>query len=156
MVIVIAILATITLVGFTGIQNRAHDSAVQNDLKGIAQKIESYKIDPTIIASDFYPASTADLESIQLKITLSSYASSATNNFLYCRGSDSAVPTLWAIVARSKTGNTYYISTSSGVKSYTGTFPGAQNDICPAVGVPGSGYGLWGKNGAWASWTGAS
>lgn len=38
-VIVIAILATITIVGFTGIQNRAKSSAVQNQTSQTAKKI---------------------------------------------------------------------------------------------------------------------
>lgn len=41
-IIVIAILAAISIVAYTGIQNRANNTAVQSDLKNIATKIEMY------------------------------------------------------------------------------------------------------------------
>lgn len=39
-VVVIAILATITIVSYNGIQNRAHDSAVKSDLSAFAKQYE--------------------------------------------------------------------------------------------------------------------
>lgn len=38
-VVVIAILASITVVAYSGVQNSAHDSAVQSDLRQLAQKV---------------------------------------------------------------------------------------------------------------------
>ena len=38
-IVVIAILAAITIVAYTGIQSRAYDTAVQNDLANAAKKI---------------------------------------------------------------------------------------------------------------------
>ena len=53
-VIVIAILATITIVSFGAIQNRAHDSAVQSDLRQLGLRIQSYYHDN----SDTLPVAT--------------------------------------------------------------------------------------------------
>jgi prepilin-type N-terminal cleavage/methylation domain-containing protein len=44
-VVVIAILAAISVVAYTGIQNRAQDSRRFNDLRGIIQSLERYKVD---------------------------------------------------------------------------------------------------------------
>ena len=39
-IVVIAVLAAISIVAFTGIQNRAYDSAVKNDLSNFAKKVQ--------------------------------------------------------------------------------------------------------------------
>lgn len=44
-IVVIAILAAISIVAYTGIQNRAHDSIIQQDLATIAKKLELAKVD---------------------------------------------------------------------------------------------------------------
>ena len=44
-IVVIAILAAISVVAYTGVQNRAHDSRRVNDLKAIVKALELYKID---------------------------------------------------------------------------------------------------------------
>lgn len=44
-IVVIAILATISVVAYTGIQNRAHLSKMQNDFRNIEQAIEMYRAD---------------------------------------------------------------------------------------------------------------
>ena len=44
-IVVIAILAAITIVAYTGVQNRAHDSAIQSDLANIAKQYELYRAD---------------------------------------------------------------------------------------------------------------
>ncbi len=44
-IVVIAILAAISVVAYTGIQNRANDAAVQTDVKNLAQKIQLWEIE---------------------------------------------------------------------------------------------------------------
>lgn len=41
-IVVIAILAAISIVAYTGLQNRAHGSAVQSDISNFAKKIQLY------------------------------------------------------------------------------------------------------------------
>lgn len=157
-IVVIAILAAITVVAYNGIQNRAYDTTVQSDLRSIAQRMETYKIDPALSPSEFYPGVSSEISAAKLKITSSAYLTGAGNNFLYCRGSDTTAPKQWAIIVKSKSGKTFYVSYETGVKEYTATvFPASQNDICPPAGVAGTGKGLWGYDSSnWTSWSGAS
>ena len=76
-IVVIAILATISIIGYNGIQDRVHDSAVQSDAANIAKKIEIMKID-----DGAYPVSQYDFPS-DVHISKGSY-STAYNNVMYC------------------------------------------------------------------------
>ncbi len=60
-IVVIAILAAISVVAYTGIQNRANDAAVQNDLKNFAQVIQVWEIenDTTAVLTSASEASTS-------------------------------------------------------------------------------------------------
>jgi prepilin-type N-terminal cleavage/methylation domain-containing protein len=51
-VVIIAILASITVVAYTGVANRAKEGAVKNDLNQAAKKLENYK---TLDANASYP-----------------------------------------------------------------------------------------------------
>ena len=44
-IVIIAILATITIVAFNGIQDRARYTSMQSDIKGLRKAIEMYKVD---------------------------------------------------------------------------------------------------------------
>lgn len=44
-IVVIGILAAITIVAFNGVQDRANDTAVQQDLTNFAKKLELMKVD---------------------------------------------------------------------------------------------------------------
>jgi general secretion pathway protein G len=44
-IVVIATLAAIIIVSYNGIQNRAHDTAVQNDIASMAKKLQLYYVD---------------------------------------------------------------------------------------------------------------
>lgn len=58
-IVVIAILASVSVVAYTGVQNRAHDTAVQSDLRGLTNKVmiaqieDENSIRPDAQASDF-------------------------------------------------------------------------------------------------------
>lgn len=110
-IVVIAILAAITIVAYTGIQNRAYDSAIQNDLESTAKKLELYKVDNLN-----YPAGDAQLATIGLKATKSAYGngfSSNIYNMIYCRIAADG-PNRFAIVESSKSGNIYTYKSDSG------------------------------------------
>lgn len=124
MVIVIAILATITIVSFGQIQNRAHDTAVQSDLRALGLKIEEYRVEQQRIPS------ALELPGIGVKVSKGSYGShyiptngTSENNLLYCRaGTDRFI-----LVAGSKSGSFYFFSEgqvrkgTSPLVSYTST-----------------------------------
>lgn len=111
-IVVIGILAAITIVAYSGIQNRANDSAVQSDLSAMAKKIALFHVD-----NGRYPNTTGELNTLGIKASFSAYSTSPAYNLPYCIASDSSY---YAISALSKSGNKYYYSSKVGVvKSYS-------------------------------------
>lgn len=135
-IVVIAILASISVVTYNGIQGRGYDAAVQQDLRKVAQLLEIYKLDngryPTgPLFSDYQ----ANLNAVPMKLTTDAYSptrldgNAATNiNYLDENTSGSN----YAIIARTKSKKLYYInSITKSVKEYTGTYANGY----PAVGT---------------------
>lgn len=102
-IVVIAILAAISVVAYTGIQNRANDTAVQSDLKNIGQKFVEFQI-----LNGRLPGSASDFNSMNLTASKKSYGYHYTPagayNMAYCP--DSATGT-FVIVAASTSSNVY-------------------------------------------------
>lgn len=130
----LAILATISLMVYAGIQNRAHNTAVQSDLKNIATRIEMYHAEQGV-----YPdAGNYHFSTLGVKATKSAYNlssgihSNQVHNLLYCVNPNR---TQFTLIARAKSGDAFqYATGSAGV--YTG--PLQSNDtllICGAAGV---------------------
>ena len=144
-IVVIAILAAITVVAFNGVQNRAHDTAVQNDLAGIAKKMQL----ESTTNGEVYPMPTA---AMGIKVTKSSYTT-LQNTLYYCKNDATQQ---FALAARSRSGKTYkYVSGTSVVENPTALY-GA--DTCALIGhTAWSGtYGSVGYdqvNNIWAAWT---
>lgn len=114
-IVVIAILAAITIVAYNGIQSRANDTAVQNDLASLAKQFELYRVD-----KGTYPPSNTELETLKAKVTKSAYLVSpnTTYNLVPCLRTDA---TEYVIAAQSKTRKRFYIgSNTGGVKEFTG------------------------------------
>ncbi len=112
-VVVIAILAAITIIGYNGIQNRANDSSVQADLRQLSTKLQAYYID-----NGSYPQSEAQLGTMNLRISRGAFGKNASTtttgeyNLLYCRPQP-ADPTKYALLASSKSGNLYQLMDGS-------------------------------------------
>lgn len=143
-IVVIAILATISIVAYNGIQNRAYGSSAQSDLANAAKKAEIYKINAS---NDAYPISLANLISADLKFSKGSY-----DALVIC--ANSSTPTIWGIVADIKDGKSYmYSSITKSITEFTankvqGTSGGT---TCPAAGIGGSWtWILQVPTGAWA------
>ncbi len=95
-IVVIAILASISVVAYTGIQNRANDSAVQADLTAFAKLIEIQRVD-----LGTYPATLTSAMGFQF--SKGAYGEDyQSRNVRYCYNSanDSYV-----LVSSSKSGN---------------------------------------------------
>lgn len=75
-IVVVAILAAITIVAYTGVQQRATASALQNEVSSVVKKAESIKISTT---TNKYPADTTELGTSSS--TLSYYYDSATDSY---------------------------------------------------------------------------
>ncbi|HEY1085663.1 MAG TPA: type II secretion system protein [Candidatus Saccharimonadales bacterium] len=151
-IVVIAILAAMSIVAYNGIQNRANDTAVQNDLRNLGQKVKEYMVDNTEPPT----ANQAGLEAIA-KVTKGSYDSSIafSTSLLYCR-----TATEFGFVARSKSGQSFVME--NGVIRKIDTWGGGNDDLACAsnsnVGLvfgsstPGYGYTNLYRNAIWQSW----
>lgn len=141
-VVVIGILAAITIVAYNGIQNRAYDTSVQNDLNAIAKKITIESAD-----SGEYPMPTA---AMGIKITKSAHQTTQ-NNMYYCRN---VTTNEFALASRSRSGKQYKYSAATGLAEHATNLYGA--DTCAMVGLGWSAtYGSVGYDsaaGTWASW----
>jgi prepilin-type N-terminal cleavage/methylation domain-containing protein len=156
-IVVIAILAAISIVAYTGIQNRAHDTAIQNDLAAISKKFELFYVD-----NDRYPNAVAELGTLDAKATKSAYLTDETSiqaNLVPCRTTNGQEYSLAAI---SKSEKRFYVTKGGSVREYTGGTSwhgtsGNYNAMCSSTlsgsSVIGSGSG-WYNPGSWRSWVG--
>lgn len=160
-IVVIAILAAISIVAYNGIQNRAYDASIRNDLATLAKKAELYRIDE---ANGRYPFGTqydaADngaADKMNTQLSKSAYATSTVNyNFLNCT-STTVAGSDYAILAISKSGKKLWVgSGSGGVQEYTDATAWGELSACTSV-LPGSGGNGAGYSTAsgWRSWTGS-
>lgn len=139
-IVVIGILAAITIVAFNGVQNRAHNSAVQNDLAQAAKRFEFFKID-----NGRYP-SNAELTSVGISATKGSYLT-GRDNFYYCRSVDEQS---YALGAVSKADNDFML-TNGTVASHANVWG---STTCTAAGNTGgtSNSGYYNGTGLWSAW----
>ena len=153
-IVVIGILAAISIVAYSGIQNRANDTTVQSDLRNFGMKVEEYRA----IEGD-YPAGNAGNGIVgidKIKISKSSYdVTSGNNNLYYCAGVDSAGSPRVGIVAASTSGNVYEYTTGGGVRPHSGAWVNSHATFCARLGLAtGHTYSL-GRNhsaGEWRDW----
>ncbi|MBM3210348.1 prepilin-type N-terminal cleavage/methylation domain-containing protein [Candidatus Saccharibacteria bacterium] len=128
-IVVIAILASITIVAYNGIQNRANDTAVQSDITNLYKKIEIFNT-----TAGRYP-NTTEISTIGFNASTGSYAISPTtaHNLMYCFQSGGSNAD-YAVVGLSKSGNAYYASNKSGgLKPYTAGW--STNSITPCTNI---------------------
>ena len=146
-IVVIAILAAISIVAYNGIQNRANDTAIKNDLAQAHKKLEIYRVDKT----NFPSANDID-ELILVDFRASKNAYIVTGeNYYYCKDLDSD---RYALIAQSKSGGKFYIdSTNPSVRSFGSSIWGV-NNVCPVVGM--TNYtrapGFVDGTGGWRGW----
>lgn len=184
-VVVIAILASITIVSYNGITNRANDTAVQSDLRQFSQKMGMYVADRGAFEGDASVAVFSTLETFGWKASKSAYATSPTveSNLIFCHNySPSQVSTDawastapagrgdWALVVKSKSGKNYYVTDKQGApREYTGTIDfqsgATTNHPCAVMLTLGSAgfksvYGGYRSNdtttGPWRAWAGGN
>lgn len=131
-VVVIAILAAITIVSYSGIQNKANDSVIQNDLSMLAEKFLLYNAQ-----EGAYPKGPTQLATLGVKLSTSSYSRGMFNgtswyNVVYC-WPNSANPDTFAIVAQSKSG-TVFEAKNGGVRQVSYGLSGSVQ-TCSAAGI---------------------
>lgn len=125
-IVVIAILAAISVVAYTGIQNRANDSAIKADLSNFAKLIEIQRADLGTYPATLTPA-------MGFKFSKSAYGKDYQGmNVRYCRNS---MTDQYVLMTNSKSGK--YFQLMNGVLSETpwsqyGTYGWS---ICALVGL---------------------
>ena len=147
-IVVIAILAAISIVAYTGIQNRANDTAVQSDLKNIGQKFMEFQV----VSGRTPAANSTDLNPMGLSASKNSYgshytpASSNGYNMAYCTNASTGT---FALIAASNSGNIYVFkdgSVQAGVGSLVTINTTCSNNASGTTGV-----GWFFNNGSWHS-----
>lgn len=151
-IVVIAILAAITIVGYNTISKRANDTAVMTDMSTLAKKLSIAKID----GNDLYPApNTPALNTLKFQASTHSYDTTKWC-FTYWVSPDKQE---YFAVGISKSGATYYTSHESlspkrfeGTYSYKGTAYTSTSSLVSANSLGGlSGYSPSDKQ--WRQWT---
>lgn len=132
-IVVVAILAALSYVGYTSINNRAHDSAVQADLRQLSQNISLYYAE-----RDVYPTTLAQIRTYGIiAVSKDSYADffdgTSSYNYLYCWNNTTKK---FALAARSRSGG-HFQYRDGRVSPYTGsaTLGSASVTICSNLGV---------------------
>lgn len=147
-VVIIAILATITVVAYQGITQSANDAAVKSDVRQIGERLLRGKAEtdtlPTLANNNAGPG-------FRYAVNRSAYYS-GINNLYICKSNDNPNDSI-GIAARSVSGTIFAWRDGSFI-DYSGSFS-ASTDICPALGFPAP-FGYTNGSGAvggWAAWT---
>ncbi|MGH7217875.1 MAG: type IV pilin protein [Candidatus Microsaccharimonas sp.] len=131
-IVVIAILAAITIVSFSGIQNSAHDSAVQSDLKQLATKVEMFRVKEGRLPRG------AELTTLGLKVSKNSYtdtlliSGSINYNVIYCSPINQEAR--YTFAAQSKSGKVFRYGTA-GTGEMTSSNSASSVTLCTDAGV---------------------
>ncbi len=148
-IVVIAILAAISVVAYTGIQDRAIASAVKSDLANFAKKIEIAKIDSS---DGGYPA--VPTASMGIKTTKNMYQTDGRSNWYYCATSDHTEYALGVIDSKNRQ---YFQSSIDGLSEGVSGIGAASTCSKASGGTSTTGYSIgyaWGgTTGTWNAWT---
>ncbi len=139
-VVVIAILAAISIVAYTGVQNRAHDSVVQQNLRQIGTALDSRVFMGDRVPHVMYAGDDDDrkLEHnlsqwSDVGISKGSYSTEQSVNLVVCKIHDGSE---FSLAAWSRSGNGF--AYQNGAVASFGEAPGAGNSdtarICEAMG----------------------
>jgi general secretion pathway protein G len=151
-IVVIAILATISIVAYGGIQNRANDSTIKSDMAGIVKAIRLYEAEKgELPKGGSATGNSAGFPGISFRVSKGSYDTTASNLY-YCQGAKSGEQT-FTVAARSKSLNVFVYSPEGGV---TLASSGSAYSNCVAgwdSATYSLSYGYYVTNNSWWSWT---
>lgn len=145
-IVVIGILAAITIVAYSGVQNRANDTTIKSDMKNLGQRLELYYVDAAV-----YPY---NWDTMSMKVSKTAYGANyvptpgSEYNLIYCRNDST-----FAIAGGSKSGKTFSYRPGVGVSEYPGnlaTYTTTCNNLGVSTVVSGwSSYWLY-STGVWS------
>jgi type II secretory pathway pseudopilin PulG len=148
-IIVIGILASIVIVSYNGIQKKAQDTSLQNDLTHIGDMFDIYRTNTGII--DEYPSTIAHLQGLGAKVSRPIYDVSINANFIACVSADRKS---FAVVGKNKTG-TISMVTDAGVAAFSQSASSfTYATTCSSLGLTLIDAGWY--SGAWSSWVASS
>lgn len=139
-IVVIAILAAISIVAYTGIQNRAHDSAIQSDINGLVKTIKLYEAEhgaPPLGGAVYVGGALAAgsnstaFPGITFRPTKSAYDLTVLN-LSYCQSSASGT-NIYVITIKSKSKNVFRYSSATGFIENLGNI--AHNSVTACLGM---------------------
>ena len=141
-IVVIAILAAISIVAYTGIQNRTYDSTVKSELANFAKKLELVRVD----RDGSYP--TTLTSAMGFSFTKNAYQQDGQGYTLrYCVNTGT---NQYIMYARSQSGSYFRYTSESGLSTATATFGYA---VCEQVGLTSTNPQANGRTpSSWASW----
>ena len=141
-IIVIAILATLVIMAYNGVQQRAYDTVVKDDLSNFSKKLEIARLDN----NDAYP--TALTASMGFSFSKSSYALDPQSTTLrYCVNTSTNNYIMYAL---SKSGSYFKYTATGGLQSATASYG---YGICSQIGLVTTNPVANGLSGTtWASW----
>lgn len=109
-IVVIAILAAVSIAAYTGIQNRANDSAVQSDLNQLYKQIQASQVTDEFVAED-----TAKINTLLNNVSADSYETSNGFPLIVVPSRDwETGETSYDLAGVSKSGKVFYISKATG------------------------------------------
>lgn len=150
-IVVIAILAAVSIVAFTGMQDRAIASAVRSDLSNFAEKIEIAKID----GDGLYPQTPTSAMGISASKNMYKTTHTSTgasrNNWYYCTSPDRAAYALAVVDIKD---NGFMQSSVNGLAAKNNGNNNIQDatSACNEVGSPSSSSRTGMASGNWSSW----
>lgn len=133
-IVVIGILAAITLVTYNGVQNRANDASVQNDLVALGKQLIFYNT-----RNGVFPTGPTDLETLEIKLNRDAYGQGLEvggvfYNLVYCWETPT-LPGQFALVAQSRSGAVFQ-NVNGRVSRAAYAYSGGSAGLCSNAGVP--------------------
>lgn len=153
-IVSIGILASIVIVSYAGVQNRAYNAGVQSDLEAISGLLEGYRNrDDGSNPTHIYPTTTPILETLGIKASKGSYNVTVSYNFIYCvANSGTATNKEYKLIVLSKSG-TVFMMTHDGFTAHALTASSLTASLCSTLGMGLISNGLSAPN-TWQTWVG--
>ncbi len=120
-IVVVAILATISVVAYNGVQQRTDDAAVQSDVAALVKKIKLLEVDLGAVppSGQRSHGTGSYFQGITFRPAKSAYLLTQDNLF-YCDGDRSGVR-VYQVTAKSKSGTVFIYKSDSGFSTATGS-----------------------------------
>ena len=169
-IVVIAILAAISTVAYTGVSNRANDSVVESDLASLGKHLQmihadtgSYPKGAYTVQSDGGSTSghvSHTPQGLHFRVSGSSYRQvdpsvSGYANLIYCSGPNlESGADSFKVTAQSSSMANFSYSSFSGLEQINSTASPTSARACIGIGYPRSiAYGYFINSGGWQTWT---